>query len=187
MEVEECVVSRAVAGDRGAVEQVLAAARPLVSRYCRGRLPWLDAASVEDVVQEALIGVLLVLPSFRARGENSFVRLVYGVASRKVVDAIRRSVRDRADLAAEPPEVVDPDPTPEQHLLRRERAERVAELLRLLPEAKRELLVLRVAVGLSAEDTARALGMSAGSVRVAQHRALQVLREHLRRDRAPAP
>nr|BFE52493.1 hypothetical protein GCM10017745_59200 [Saccharothrix mutabilis subsp. capreolus] len=150
-------------------------------------MPWLDAASVEDVVQEALLGVFQVLPSFRARGENSFVRLVYGVAARKVVDAIRRSVRDRADLTAEPPEVVDPDPTPEQHLLRREQAERVAELLRLLPEAKRELLVLRVAVGLSAEDTARALGMSAGSVRVAQHRALQVLREHLRRDRAPAP
>ncbi|MFI9811883.1 sigma-70 family RNA polymerase sigma factor [Saccharothrix variisporea] len=186
MEVQEHVVSRAVAGDRRAVEQVLAAVRPLVSRYCRGRLPWWDAAAVEDVVQEALIGVFTTLPSFRAQGENSFLRLVYGVAARKVVDAIRRSVRDRVDLAAEPPDVVDLGPTPEQHLLLGERTERVAELLRLLPEAKRELLVLRIAVGLSAEDTARVLGMSAGSVRVAQHRALQVLREHLRRNRRAA-
>jgi RNA polymerase sigma-70 factor (ECF subfamily) len=40
----------------------------------------------------------------------------------------------------------------------------------------RELLVLRVAVGLSAEETGRAMGMSAGAVRVAQHRALARLR-----------
>jgi RNA polymerase sigma-70 factor (ECF subfamily) len=45
-------------------------------------------------------------------------------------------------------------------------------------------MVLRVAVGLSAEETGRALGMSAGAVRVAQHRALQKLRaaaEHVAR------
>ncbi len=40
----------------------------------------------------------------------------------------------------------------------------------------RELITLRVTVGLSAEETGRALGMSAGAVRVAQHRALAKLR-----------
>jgi RNA polymerase sigma-70 factor (ECF subfamily) len=38
------------------------------------------------------------------------------------------------------------------------------------------LLVLRVLTGLSAEETGAALGMSAGAVRVAQHRALASLR-----------
>jgi len=38
------------------------------------------------------------------------------------------------------------------------------------------LLVLRVLTGLSAEETGAALGMSAGAVRVAQHRALARLR-----------
>ncbi|NEE31628.1 hypothetical protein G3M53_40070, partial [Streptomyces sp. SID7982] len=41
---------------------------------------------------------------------------------------------------------------------------------------QRELLVLRVAVGLTAEETGRMLGMSPGAVRVAQHRALSRLR-----------
>ena len=49
-------------------------------------------------------------------------------------------------------------------------------LLERLPETLRELLLLRVAVGLSAEETGRALGMTPGAVRVAQHRALHRLR-----------
>ena len=52
----------------------------------------------------------------------------------------------------------------------------MAELLQVLPAKQREILVLRVAVGLSAEETGHVLGMSAGAVRVAQHRALARLR-----------
>ena len=49
-------------------------------------------------------------------------------------------------------------------------------LLAQLPEHVRELLILRVVTGLSAEETGNVLGMSAGAVRVAQHRALARLR-----------
>ena len=49
---------------------------------------------------------------------------------------------------------------------------------------QREILTLRVGVGLSAEETAEALGMTAGAVRVAQHRALAKLRKTLVADRA---
>ena len=61
-------------------------------------------------------------------------------------------------------------------VLRQSDARRVRELLNQLPAHQRELLILRVAVGLSAEETGTALGMSAGAVRVAQHRALSRLR-----------
>ena len=40
-----------------------------------------------------------------------------------------------------------------------------------------EILVLRIVVGLSAEETAEIVGASAGAVRVAQHRALTRLRK----------
>ena len=62
--------------------------------------------------------------------------------------------------------------------LRRDEAARVRGMLAVLPGRLREILVLRVAVGLSAQETGDALGMSAGAVRVAQHRALRTLREH---------
>ena len=62
---------------------------------------------------------------------------------------------------------------PEQRLLAGELAERLAGLLELLPPRQREVVLLRVAVGLSAEETAEAVGCTPGAVRVAQHRALK--------------
>lgn len=49
----------------------------------------------------------------------------------------------------------------------------------MLPDKQREILVLRVVVGLSAEETAEAVGSTPGAVRVAQHRALNRLRSML--------
>ena len=77
---------------------------------------------------------------------------------------------------SELPDVVDVGPGPEDQAVKADEAEQARDLLDLLPRHQRELLVLRVAVGLSAEETGRALGMTAGAVRVAQHRALARLR-----------
>lgn len=46
-----------------------------------------------------------------------------------------------------------------------------------LPPAQRDVVILRTLVGLSTEETAEAVGMSPGGVRLAQHKALQVLRK----------
>jgi RNA polymerase sigma-70 factor (ECF subfamily) len=51
------------------------------------------------------------------------------------------------------------------------------ELLGTLPEKHREILILRLVVGLSAEETAAAVGSTAGAVRVAQHRAIAKLKK----------
>ncbi|WP_425483551.1 sigma-70 family RNA polymerase sigma factor [Flexivirga aerilata] len=76
----------------------------------------------------------------------------------------------------EVPDAVDEAPGPEDLALSGERSGRVWALLDRLSPQHREILTLRVAVGLSAEETADALQMSAGAVRVAQHRALARLR-----------
>jgi RNA polymerase sigma-70 factor (ECF subfamily) len=55
----------------------------------------------------------------------------------------------------------------------------MAQLLQLLPIKQREILVLRVVVGLSAEETAAAVGSTPGAVRVAQHRALARLKTEI--------
>ena len=58
-------------------------------------------------------------------------------------------------------------------------AERMNKLLATLPEKQREILVLRVVVGMSAEETAEAVGSTPGAVRVAQHRALARLKNEI--------
>jgi RNA polymerase sigma-70 factor, ECF subfamily len=64
-------------------------------------------------------------------------------------------------------------------VLQNEVTGRMAKLLHNLPERQREVLILRVVVGMSAEETAEAVGSTPGAVRVAQHRALSRLRNLL--------
>ena len=59
---------------------------------------------------------------------------------------------------------------------------RLGRLLASLPRVQQEILTLRIAVGFSAQETAEALGISAGNVRVTQHRALTRLRGMIRDD-----
>jgi RNA polymerase sigma-70 factor (ECF subfamily) len=63
--------------------------------------------------------------------------------------------------------------------MRSELSAELAKLLAILTPTQREILVLRLMVGLSAEATAEATGSTAGAVRVAQHRALTRLRATL--------
>ena len=61
-------------------------------------------------------------------------------------------------------------------MLRSADRELLHELLTELPDAQREVLVMRVAMGYSAEETARTVGSTPGAVRVTQHRAMLRLR-----------
>jgi RNA polymerase sigma-70 factor (ECF subfamily) len=56
---------------------------------------------------------------------------------------------------------------------------RMNQLLEILPAKQREILILRVVVGLSAEETATVVGSTTGAVRVAQHRALSRLKSEI--------
>jgi RNA polymerase sigma-70 factor, ECF subfamily len=57
--------------------------------------------------------------------------------------------------------------------------DRLTALLSTLPPRQREILVLRLIVGLSAQETATAVGLTPTAVRVTQHRALAKLRNAL--------
>jgi RNA polymerase sigma-70 factor (ECF subfamily) len=126
------------------------------------------------VAQEVCIAVLAALPRYRDEGKP-FEAFVYRVAANKVADVRRSSYRGPVPQA-ELPDVADLADGPEEAALRRSDAGRARALLAQLPDNLRELMLLRVAVGLSAEETGRALGMTPGAVRVAQHRAVQRLR-----------
>ena len=104
-----------------------------------------------------------------------FASFVFGIASHKVADA-KRSAARLAIPTEDLPDGPDDRPGPEETAVAYLEAERARALLARLPVNQRELLVLRVLSGLSAEETGNELGMSAGAVRVAQHRALARLR-----------
>jgi RNA polymerase sigma-70 factor, ECF subfamily len=177
-QVPEQLVIDAMTGDRDAVARLLELIRPLVARYCRGKLGPVDRSflSADDVAQEVCLAVLGALPNYRVQG-RPFLAFVYGIAAHKVIDAHRAVTRGRSDPVADVPDVVAGDVGPEQHAMRGELSAQLRALLDELPEKQREILVLRIVVGLSAEETAEIVGASAGAVRVAQHRALTRLRK----------
>jgi RNA polymerase sigma-70 factor (ECF subfamily) len=174
------LVSAAVDGDLGAVEGVLRWIHPLVVRYCRVRVGVQDKAftSADDVAQEVCFAVLRALPSYRDQG-RPFLAFVYGIAAHKVADARRSAARNRAKPVPEIPDTPNLADGPEQQAMHSESVGRVTKLLDTLSGKQREILVLRVVMGLSAEETAKAVGSTAGAVRVAQHRALDQLRNVL--------
>ncbi|GAC1445116.1 MAG: sigma-70 family RNA polymerase sigma factor [Mycobacteriales bacterium] len=171
------LVARAQAGDRAALEELLARLRPGVLRYCRARLGRSGGSygSADDVAQEVCMAILTALPRYVDQG-RPFAAFVYGIAGHKVADAQRAGFRDRSDATDSLPDRADDSAGPEETAVAVAEAAAAAALLEQLPPAHRELLLLRVVAGLSAEETGAALGMSPGAVRVAQHRALARLR-----------
>ena len=122
------------------------------------------------------MAVLRALPRYREQG-SPFFAFVYRIAAHKVADAQRAAIRDSAvtptDVLLELP---DAAPGPEQHAVATDLARRLSVLLELLTETQREIVILRVAVGLSADEVGPIVGMSAPAVRVTQSRALARLR-----------
>jgi RNA polymerase sigma-70 factor (ECF subfamily) len=166
----------AVRGQPAAIDTLLRQIRPMIVRYCRARLGRISGHyhAADDVAQEVCIAVVSALPRYQDVG-RPFASFVFGIASHKVADAMRSAAR-LAIPTEDLPDGPDDRPGPEETAVACLEAERARALLARLPVNQRELLVLRVLSGLSAEETGHALGMSAGAVRVAQHRALARLR-----------
>lgn len=176
----DSVVADAVNGDRGALQEVLETIRPIIVRYCRARVGATERSglSADDVAQEVCLAAITALPRYKDQG-RPFLAFVYGIAAHKVADAHRAAGRNRADPMDVVPERSTGEAGPEQLAIDSEQSARMKELLQILPEKQREILVLRVVVGMSAEETADAVGSTAGAVRVAQHRALARLKSEI--------
>jgi RNA polymerase sigma-70 factor (ECF subfamily) len=174
---DDCELFTALSrGQRGALVRIISLVRPLAYRYTRARLSVLGVSleMTDELAQRALEGLVSKLPTYRNREGQPFLRFVYLVLKVEVGEASRTHQRlARPELS---PAAEDTEPI----------AARLATMLGVLPEKQREVLVLRIVVALSAEETATALGMTPGAVRVAQHRALAHLRKKILKSDVPS-
>ncbi|MFH5207499.1 sigma-70 family RNA polymerase sigma factor [Antrihabitans spumae] len=177
----EALVPLAASGDRVAVGEILRIIHPLMRRYCVNRLgrPGELQVTADDVAQEICLATIRAITRYEDQGK-SFLAFVYGIASNKVSDARRRAQSHPLQTVEEIPERICEDPGPEDWALAGEQRAHLRELLDVLSEKHKEVLMMRVVLGWSAAETADALGTTAGVVRVMQHRALNRLRAELR-------
>ncbi len=168
------LVEAARAGDRPALEELLRRLRGPLLRYCTARLGSRERG--EDVTQEVCLALVHALPRYEQRG-LAFTAFAFRIAQRRIIDSYRSEARRPLHLVAEIPEILDEGDGPQEHVERVERIGVARELLARLPDAQRDVVLLRVTGGLSAQETAEVLGSTPGAVRVMQHRALTRLRQ----------
>lgn len=121
---------------------------------------------VDDLVQEVFLRALRQLGSLRdPRAFGGWIAMIARNAA--------------TDLARQRPAVVELS----EHLAapepRDDEARHVMRLIRALPEAYREPLMLRLVEGMSGPEIAERTGLTPGSVRVNLHRGIALLRQNM--------
>jgi RNA polymerase sigma-70 factor (ECF subfamily) len=148
------LLTLAAAGEGEAVDELLAVVHPRARRYSRALFSRTGGEHrvADGVAQEICIALLLALRHYQGADVPAEL-FVYRIAAQKAAIAagkIEPSTRD--------------DQLPARSILDR------------LPQPQRELIVLRVAVGLTVQQAGLVLQQTLGAVRFNQHRAVQRLR-----------
>lgn len=176
------LVPLAQEGDQRALKEIIKIVHPTVLRYARARISGGRTPTAEDVAQEICLAVATSVNKYEYKGKP-FMAFVYGIAFNKVTDAHRSLSRDKSSPTDEVPDQEFHGGNPEDAAMVEVGSNRVRALLDLLSEKAREIVILRIFVGLSAEETAEITGSTAGAVRVAQHRALATMRKAVEEER----
>ena len=161
------LVGAARRGDQGAFARLYDRYARVVHGLLLTRVPDGD---VDDLVQDVFLAAWNRLD--RLRDPAAFGGWVAMIARNRAIDFHRRAP-DHVQL---PDGLVARDET---HALAEARG--ILEIIRSLPEAYRETLVLRLVEGLTGPEIAARTGLTAASVRVNLHRGMKLLRERLDR------
>jgi RNA polymerase sigma-70 factor (ECF subfamily) len=171
-EPQRLVIEAAQNGDLEALGSLYDSHINQVYRYALARLG--NVHDAEDVAEEIFLKMLAGLPSYQWR-KVPFAAWLMRIARNEVVSFTRRSGRRQQDTEL-PEELVDrQNNDPAETTERTMALEDLRVAVKLLPEAQREVIILRFASGLSVADTARALNKNENNVKVLQHKGMQRL------------
>jgi RNA polymerase sigma-70 factor (ECF subfamily) len=169
----------AIAGDQGALEVLFAQHSRALFQTALRLLG--NAEDAEDALQEAMLAAYRNLPRFEGRSQFStwMTRIVINAAlmrrrSKRAHPALSLddSTEEKTPIAER---FADGRPSPEQIYAGTELSERVKENLQTLSPLLRNAFELRELEGLSADEAARALGVSRNTLKARLWRARQQL------------
>lgn len=174
----ELVVQALAGREDGFAELVRRYQRP-ISGYVYRMVGDYDASL--DLTQEVFIKVYNSLTRFSP--EYKFSTWIYKIAHNSAIDHLRRhSTRERslmleADGSSFEIPLESKALTPEQLSERRERRDEIEAVIRILPPAQRELIILRHSNDLSYDEIAEVTGLPLGTVKNRLFRAREVMRQ----------
>lgn len=160
-------------GEPWALRAIYDELAPRVRGYLRSR----GADEPEDLTSEVFLAVFPRLGSV-AGGAAGLRTLVFSVAHARLVDDLRRRGRREPTVEYDAGSDRRSAPSSEDEALALLATDQVRELLAVLPDDQRDVLLLRVVSDLSVEQVAQAMNRSPGAVKQLQRRGLLALRSH---------
>ena len=170
-------------GDRAAFEMLMRRHNRRLYRLARSMLR--DDAEAEDALQDAYLSAYRSIGQFRGDAALStwLSRLVLNECLARMRRQARRDNIVRIDNPTSHDQLdtmsASTSDTPDQALVRAEMRALIERKLDELPEAFRTVFVLRCVEEMSVEETAQALGITTGAVKVRLHRARMMLQKRL--------
>jgi len=177
-------LERLQAGDEEAFSRLVEAYAPRLYRLLTKMLRHPQEA--EDALQETFVKAYRALPEFDGRSRLS--TWLYRIAVNEALMHIRRkeletisveAMYEQEDGSSGQYDLVDWCCLPEDELLSAEARQVLEEAVARLPTSLRTVFLLRDVEGLSTRETAEALGISEGAVKVRLSRAREQLRKML--------
>jgi len=160
---EAILVTAVIEGNHDQFAQLYDIYAPLVHGILLARVP---RSEVDDLVQDIFLHALKKLPTLRDRA--AFGPWIAMIARNRAMDFYRQShqtVEVTEDLRS-----TDTSGS---------KATEMLDVVRSLPDAYRETLVLRFVEGMTGPEIATRTGLTPASVRVNLHRGMKLLREKL--------
>jgi RNA polymerase sigma-70 factor (ECF subfamily) len=161
--IEAVLVTAALEGDRDGFGRLYGLYAPLVHGILLARVP---RAEVDDLVQDIFLHAFRKLSTLRDRA--AFGPWIAMIARNRAIDFHRRT-RETVEITDDLRGSNTSD----------SRANEILELIRSLPDAYRETLVLRLVEGMTGPEIADRTGLTPASVRVNLHRGMKLLRQKL--------
>jgi RNA polymerase sigma-70 factor (ECF subfamily) len=168
------LLARVRAGDRTALDTLMARCLPRLRRWASGRLPrWArDLADTQDLVQETLLQSFKHIDKFEVRGDGALQAYLRQCVMNRIRDEFRRAGR-RPVLEPLDSQAADEAASPLELAIGRQAVERYESALKRLRPADREAIIARIELGFSHEELAVLLDKpSANAARMAVERAL---------------
>jgi RNA polymerase sigma-70 factor, ECF subfamily len=159
-----------------AVTRVYAAYAPALFRFFLAAVG--DRHTAEDLTSDVFKSAIEGLPGFRGP-VGALGGWLFRIAHHDLSDFRRKQARSSGvtplDEALDEAAVAAGADDPEQLAIQRIEGDRVLAALRQLSPEQREVLLLRMAAGLTAPEVAATLGKTTGAVKALQHRGLASL------------
>jgi RNA polymerase sigma-70 factor, ECF subfamily len=161
--IEVVLVKAVLDGDRDAFGRLYELFAPMVHGILLARIP---RSEVDDLVQDIFLHAFRKLHTLRDWA--AFGPWIAMIARNRAMDFYRRTK-----------ETVEVTEDLRSTDMQTSRANEILELIRALPEAYRETLILRLVEGMTGPEIAARTGLTPASVRVNLHRGMKQLRTKL--------